>query len=147
MIKEGKADMIQLIVGEKGKGKTKILLDKVNEAAKSAKGNLVFVDKDSSHMFELKNSIRLVNVGEYKIRSSEEFTGFISGIISADHDLEQIFIDTFLISASVKEDDYLDALKKIDEISTKFDVSVTVSISVVKDELPDELKSKVVVAL
>ncbi len=139
--------MIQLIVGEKGKGKTKILLDKVNEAAKSAKGNLVFVDKDSSHMFELKNSIRLVNVGEYKIRSSEEFTGFISGIISADHDLEQIFIDTFLISASVKDGDYLDALKKIDEISTKFNVSVTVSISVVKDELPDELKSKVVVAL
>ncbi len=139
--------MIQLIVGEKGKGKTKILLDKVNEAAKSAKGNLVFVDKDSSHMFELKNSIRLVNVGEYKIRSSEEFTGFISGIISADHDLEQIFIDTFLISASVKDNDYVDSLKKIDEISTKFNVSVTVSMSVLKDDLPEDLRSKVVVAL
>ncbi|MBQ7463705.1 MAG: twitching motility protein PilT [Lachnospiraceae bacterium] len=139
--------MIQLIVGEKGKGKTKILLDKVNEAAKSAKGNLVFIDKDSSHMFELKNSIRLVNVGEYRIRSSEEFTGFVSGIISADHDLEQLFIDTFLISAAVKDDDYIEALRKIDEISAKFNVSVTVSISVTKDDLPDDLKSKVVVAL
>ena len=139
--------MIQLIVGEKGKGKTKILLDKVNEAAKSAKGNLVFVDKDSSHMFELKNSIRLVNVGEYSVRSSGEFTGFISGIISADHDLEQIFIDTFLISASVKDEDYVEALRKIDEVSTKFNVSVTVSISVTKDDLPEDLSSKVVVAL
>ena len=139
--------MIQLIVGEKGKGKTKILLDKVNEAAKSAKGNLVFIDKDSSHMFELKNSIRLVNVGEYRIRSSEEFTGFVSGIISADHDLEQLFIDTFLISAAVKDDDYLQALRKIDEISAKFNVSVTVSISVTKDDLPEDLKNKVVVAL
>ena len=139
--------MIQLIVGEKGKGKTKILLDKVNEAAKSAKGNLVFIDKDSSHMFELKNSIRLVNVGEYRIRSSEEFTGFVSGIISADHDLEQLFIDTFLISAAVKDDDYIEALRKIDEISAKFNVSVTVSISVTKDDLPEDLKSKVVVAL
>ncbi len=139
--------MIQLIVGEKGKGKTKILLDKVNEAAKSAKGNLVFIDKDSSHMFELKNSIRLVNVGEYRIKSSEEFTGFVSGIISADHDLEQIFIDTFLISAAVNDDDYIEALRKIDEISAKFNVSVTVSISVTKDDLPEDLKSKVVVAL
>ncbi len=139
--------MIQLIVGEKGKGKTKILLDKVNEAAKSAKGNLVFIDKDSSHMFELKNSIRLVNVGEYRIRSSEEFTGFVSGIISADHDLEQLFIDTFLISAAVKDDDHIEALRKIDEISAKFNVSVTVSISVTKDDLPEDLKSKVVVAL
>ncbi len=139
--------MIQLIVGEKGKGKTKILLDKVNEAAKSAKGNLVFIDKDSSHMFELKNSIRLVNVGEYRVKSSEEFTGFVSGIISADHDLEQLFIDTFLISASVKDNDYIDALRKIDEISTKFNVSVTVSISVTKGDLPEDLESKVVVAL
>ena len=139
--------MIQLIVGEKGKGKTKILLDKVNEAAKSAKGNLVFIDKDSSHMFELKNSIRLVNVGEYMIGSAKEFTGFVSGIISADHDLEQLFIDTFLISASAKDGDHIEALKKIDEISTKFNVSVMVSISVTKDDLPEELKSKVVVAL
>ena len=139
--------MIQLIVGEKGKGKTKILLDKVNEAAKNAKGNLVFVDKDSSHMFELKNSIRLVNVGEYLIRSSEEFTGFISGIISADHDLEQLFIDTYLVSAKVKDGNYEESLKKIDEISTKFNVSVTVSISVEKDMLSEELKNKVIVAL
>ena len=139
--------MIQLIVGEKGKGKTKILLDKVNEAAKSAKGNLVFIDKDSSHMFELKNSIRLVIVGEYRVKSSEEFTGFVSGIISEDHDLEQLFIDTFLISASVKDNDYIDALRKIDEISTKFNVSVMVSISVTKGDLPEDLESKVVVAL
>ena len=139
--------MIQLIVGEKGKGKTKILLDKVNEAAKSAKGNLVFVDKDKSHMFELKNTIRLVNVGEYMIHSSEEFTGFISGIISADHDLEQIFIDTYLISASVKDGEYEASLRKIDEISTRFNVSVTVSISVEKENLADDLKSKVIVAL
>ena len=119
----------------------------MNEEAKSAKGNLVFIEKDSSHMFELKNSIRLVNVGEYRVKSSEEFNGFVSGIISADHDLEQLFIDTFLISASVKDNDYIDALRKIDEISTKFNVSVTVSISVTKVDLPEDLESKVVVAL
>ena len=139
--------MIQLIVGEKGKGKTKILLDKVNEAAKSAKGNLVFVDKDSSHMFELKNSIRLVNISEYSIRSAEEFTGFVSGIISADHDLEQLFLDGYMILASVEGNNVADSLMKIDEVSSKFNVTVTISISLTKDELPENLQSKVIVSL
>ncbi len=139
--------MIQLIIGEKGKGKTKILLDKVNEAAKNAKGNLVFVDKDSSHMFELKNTIRLVNVSEYNVKSAEEFTGFVSGIISADHDLEQLFLDGYLILASVESHNVADSLKKIDEVSTKFNVTVTISISLEKDALPEDLQSKVIVAL
>ena len=85
--------MIQLITGEKGKGKTKVLLDKANEAAKNAKGSLVFVDKDSSHILELKNSIRLVDVSKYGLSSSAEFYGFAAGLISADHDLEQLYID------------------------------------------------------
>lgn len=139
--------MIQLIVGEKGKGKTKVLLDKVNEAARSAKGNLVFIDKDSSHMYELKNSIRLVNVSEYSINSPEEFTGFISGIISADHDLEQLFLDRYLKIASIKDDNFADSLKKIDEISTKFNITVTVSISVEKKDLPEDIQKKVIVSL
>ncbi len=139
--------MIQLIIGDKGKGKTKILLDRVNEAAKNAKGNLVFVDKDSSHMFELKNSIRLVNVSEYSVNSAEEFTGFISGIISADHDLEQIFLDGYLILASVDGGEISDSLSKIDKVSTKFNVTVTISISLEKEQLPEELQSKVIVAL
>ena len=54
--------MVQLIVGEKGKGKTKHLLDKVNNAVKTASGNIVYLDKDSKHMYELKNSIRLINI-------------------------------------------------------------------------------------
>ncbi|MCR5487347.1 MAG: twitching motility protein PilT [Lachnospiraceae bacterium] len=139
--------MIQLIIGEKGKGKTKILLDKVNEAAKNAKGNLVFVDKDSSHMFELKNSIRLVNASEYSVASAEEFTGFISGIISADHDLEQLFLDGYMILASAESHNMEDSLLKIDEVSSRFNVTVTISISVTKDELPEQLKDKVIVSL
>ena len=139
--------MIQLIIGEKGKGKTKILLDKVNEAAKNAKGNLVFVDKDSSHMFELKNSIRLVNASEYSVASAEELTGFISGIISADHDLEQLFLDGYMILASAESHNMEDSLLKIDEVSSRFNVTVTISISVTKDELPEQLKDKVIVSL
>ncbi|MCR5747263.1 MAG: twitching motility protein PilT [Lachnospiraceae bacterium] len=139
--------MIQLIIGEKGKGKTKVLLDKANEAAKNAKGSLVFVDKDSSHILELKNSIRLVDVSKYNIEASDEFYGFVAGIVSADHDLEQLFIDAFLKTAYVKEDDYIDSLKRIEKLSDKYDITVTVSISVVKEDLPEDLADKVIVAL
>ena len=70
--------MVQLIVGQKGKGKTTVILDKVNEEIKTAKGNIVFLDKDSEHMFELNNKIRLINVSEYLISNSDEFIGFIA---------------------------------------------------------------------
>ena len=139
--------MIQLITGEKGKGKTKVLLDKANEAAKNAKGSLVFIDKDSSHILELKNTIRLVDVSKYGLSSSSEFYGFAAGIISADHDLEQLYIDAFLKTAYVKDDDYIEVLRKIDKLSERYGVTVSVSISVTRDQLPEDMADKVIVAL
>ena len=82
--------MIQIISGEKGKGKTKFLLEKVNEAVKTATGNIVFLDKSTKHMYELNNKVRLINVPELPVDSSDEFTGFLCGILSQDNDLEEI---------------------------------------------------------
>ena len=76
--------MIQLIVGKKGKGKTKHLLAKVNDAIKGAKGNIVYLDKRSKHMYELNNKVRLINVKDYGIENCDEFVGFICGIISQE---------------------------------------------------------------
>ena len=73
--------MVQIIAGRKGKGKTKFLLDKANEAIKNADGSVVYLDKSSKHMYELNNKIRLINVSDYPIDSPEGFIGFISGII------------------------------------------------------------------
>ncbi|MDE6943124.1 MAG: twitching motility protein PilT, partial [Lachnospiraceae bacterium] len=80
--------MIQLIVGKKGKGKTKHLLDKVNAEIKDVEGNVVYLDKSRKHMFELNNKIRLIDVPDYLVSNSDEFIGFICGIISQDHDLQ-----------------------------------------------------------
>lgn len=139
--------MVQLIVGEKGKGKTKILLDKVNEASKEVKGNIVFLDKNTDHMYDLKNSIRLVNTSDYAIKTGSEFIGFVSGIIAADHDLEQIYIDGLLRVAAVQGDEIFETLYKLDKISEAFKVVMTISISVAESALPDDLKKKVVAAL
>ena len=137
--------MIQLIVGEKGKGKTKFLLEKVSEAASSAKGNVVFIDNDLSHMFEIKNTVRFVNVSDYDINGATEFYGFVSGIMSADHDLEQLFIDKMLIISSLDStSDAVELIRKLEKISSKCDVSLTISFTGKKEELPSDLQEKVI---
>ena len=88
--------MVQLIVGKTGKGKTKHLLDKVNSAIKDATGNIVYLDKNAKNMYELNNRIRLINVSDYLINDCDEFIGFVCGIISQDHDLQQMYFDSFL---------------------------------------------------
>ena len=70
--------MVQLIVGKKGKGKTKQLLDKVNAEVKTANGNIVYIDKSTKHMFELNNKVRLIDLSEFDIQNSSEFIGFLS---------------------------------------------------------------------
>ena len=85
--------MVQLIVGEKGKGKTKYLLDKVNTEVKEVSGSIVYLDKSTKHMYELNNKVRLIVAPDYMIDNSDAFLGFVSGIISQDHDLEQMYFD------------------------------------------------------
>ena len=80
--------MVELIVGKKCKGKTKVLLDKVNGAVKDANGSIVYLDKSTKHMYELNNKVRLIDVSGFPVKNADEFVGFICGILSQDHDLE-----------------------------------------------------------
>lgn len=139
--------MIQIIAGEKGKGKTKHLLDKVNESVKSANGNIVYLDKSQKHMYELSNKVRLINASEYLISNCDEFLGFLCGIISQDHDLEEMYLDSFLTIAKLKDEDIGQALTKLDEISSKFHVNFVLSISKNEKDLPDCTNGKVIVSL
>ena len=84
--------MIEIIAGEKGKGKTKELLAKVNHSVAAASGNIVYLDKSQKHMYELNNKVRLINVMDYPIDNCDEFLGFLCGIVSQDHDLEEMYL-------------------------------------------------------
>lgn len=95
--------MVQLIVGEKGKGKTKILLERANNAAKACNGNVVYIDKNIGHMHDLDIKIRLIDASKYPLKSGDEFIGFVLGIVSQDHDLEQIYLDGFMKNARVTD--------------------------------------------
>ncbi|MDD7390530.1 MAG: twitching motility protein PilT [Lachnospiraceae bacterium] len=129
--------MVQIIAGTKGKGKTKILLEKANSAIKEAKGSVVYLDKNTKHMYELNNKVRLINVMDYSVKSCEAFLGFICGIVSQDHDLECMFLDSFLKLAYLEGQDITDAVLTLDEISKKFDVDFVLSVSLDKSDLSD----------
>lgn len=139
--------MVQLVVGKKGKGKTKYLLDKVNAEVQTASGNIVYLDKSTKHMYELNNKIRLIDVSYYMISDSDEFTGFVCGIISQDHDLEKMYFDSFLKIACLEEGGMEAVIQKLEEISGKFKVDFVVSVSLDEDELPASVKDKVIMSL
>ena len=139
--------MVELIVGKKGKGKTKVLLDKVNGAIKSVNGSIVYLDKSTKHMYELNNKIRLIDVSGYPIINADEFVGFICGIISQDHDLEQIYLDSFLTTAKLEGLDISGTLEQLEEIGEKFGISFIISVSLDKEEIPAEFQDKIAKAL
>lgn len=139
--------MIQLIVGEEGKGKTKHLLDKVNNEIKEATGNIVFLDRSSKHMFELNNKVRLINVSEYDFADVSEFIGFIYGITSQDHDMQQMYIDGIMKLAKLDKDSLEVVVKRLDKISEKFGFDIIISASIDESKLSDDLKKFVIVSL
>ena len=140
--------MVQLILGKKGKGKTKIILDMVNKEVNDANGNIVYLDKSMGHMYELNNKVRLINVLDYEIANADEFIGFIRGIVSQDHDLEQIYFDSFLKIAQLEASDRIEeVVAELDQISDKYGFKIVASVSLDEAELPEALKSKVIVSL
>lgn len=139
--------MVHLITGNKGKGKTKWMLDKANKAIKDILGSICYLDKNAQHMYELNNRIRLINVSDYMIENDDQFLGFVSGIISQDHDLEQMYFDSFLSVSYLENADIRPAINRLQKLSEMFEVDFFISISVDDHEIPEELKELVIASL
>ena len=142
--------MVRLIVGNKGKGKTTEILAKANDSIKVATGSVVYLDKSNKHMYDLHRKIRLIDVSRFPIANSEQFVGFVCGIISQDHDLQEMYLDGFLKCAKLGEDDVdmINAtITELDAVSTAFDIDFYISASIDVESLVPALKEKVVAAL
>lgn len=140
-------NMVQIIAGRKGKGKTKYLLDIVNNAVESAQGSLIYLDKTAKHMYELSNKVRLINCSEYPVGSTDGFFGFLYGILCQDHDIETIYLDSFLKLSHLEGEDVKDAVLKLDEIGKKYHLNFVLSMSRDAEELPEEIKEFVTLSL
>lgn len=139
--------MVSLITGNNGKGKSKVLLEKSNSDVKEILGNVVFLDTSTKHMYELNNKIRLINVSEYLLDNPDKFIGFISGIISQDHDLQEMFFDNFLKLANCKIEDLETIIPEFDKLSEKFGIDFCMAVSTSDGDLPASLSDKVITAL
>ena len=139
--------MIQIISGVKGKGKTKFLIQKVNDAVKTATCNIVYLDKNNKHMYELSNKIRLINVKDFPIDNYDSFLGFICGLISQDHDLQAMYLDSFLNIACVSDEYIGYVLTQLDKISKTFETDFVLSISEDAQNLPEEFRENIIISL
>ena len=139
--------MVRLITGKNGKGKSKVLLEKVNTEVKTVLGNVVYIDTTTKHMYELNNKIRLINASEYMLNSGDRFIGFLSGIISQDHDLQQMYFDNFLKLANLEIGEIEGAVRELELLSDKFGVDIYLSVSTSDGDIPASLEDRVLVAL
>ena len=132
--------MVSLIVGHKGTGKTKMMIDLANDRAKSSNGRIVFVNKNHRLMYDLVHEIRVVCMEDYEeITNSDEYVGFLYGIISGDHDIEAIYIDSILKHADVHKDDIPEFLARLKVIAGQHNIDFTVSLSADLEELSEDV--------
>jgi len=128
--------MVKLLIGTKGTGKTKKMIDMANERLQNSNGNIVFINKNDRLIYDLNHSIRVVSMQEYEqIRNSDEYIGFIYGVISGDHDIEVIFIDSILKHADVNVEDIPEFLNRLREISETYKIEFIVSLSAEKETI------------
>ena len=131
--------MIKLIVGTKGSGKTKAMIDQINDAVKTSKGNVVVVEKGMKLTYDISSSARLIDLDEYKISGGEMLYGFVAGLMASNYDITDLYIDGIL---KVLNHDINRLGVVLDEIAAIAGDSVRVVVTVSADEaeLPHNVK-------
>lgn len=129
-------DLIKLVIGQKGTGKTRRMIEMANAALKESKGEIVFVNRENRRMIDLKHQIRFINVKEFQIKDLKVFYGFLAGMISRDYDTEYIYIDGLL---DIIDDDLSDIeqfMFQVKRLSDKFKINFTITMNGNPDNVP-----------
>ena len=133
--------MIKIVYGPKGFGKTKIMIDEVNQAAESAKGNVVFVTDKRISTVSINFNVRCVYTEDHGIDNYQAFIGFINGLLAGNSDIEYIFIDGFRRIIGEKLRGGQKVFKDIKLLQKEYpNLKFIISLSATKEELPSYLK-------
>ena len=140
--------MIRVIMGDKGSGKTKRLIDLANEALKQEHGNIIFVDDDKRYMYDLRHEIRFVDASEYPAAyqcNAREFLGFLCGMLSADFDLSLVAIDAFkkIVRTDLAAEEMADFFAQLEKLSETHNCNFVLSISSSEADVPEYIKKYV----
>ena len=132
--------MLKLMIGVKGTGKTKTLIEKVNAAAATSHGDVVCVEKGTQLRFDIKSKVRLVDTEEYLIRDAKALYGFVAGILASNYDVTDLFVDnTFKIcGGNIAELEVM--LESLNALLVKHDVNVFMTASIPVEDATDTIK-------
>lgn len=136
--------MVKLIASKEGTGKTKRIIDMANERLSNTTGNVVFIDDDKKHIYQLKHDMRFISMDEYPISSHEEFMGFVCGVISNNFDIRDVYIDGLNKVMNMPNEVLPGVMKRFDDISKSFGIDFTMTLTCENCELPESIKEYLV---
>ena len=131
--------MITLILGRKGSGKTKRLIDMCNAATAESKGSVVFIEKDSSLTYDISRQARLAVAEDYQISGYDAFYGFIAGMCASNYDITDIFVDSTIKIGGDNREELATFIERLGALSTKADTNVVLSVSADKEDIPERI--------
>lgn len=134
--------MIKLIIGKKGSGKTKLLIDKVNAAVQNTTGAVVCIEKGMQLTFEIDHKCRLIDADEYAIKGYDAFYGFVSGVLAGNYDIKEIFVDGILkIGEKDGAKDYEGFGALLEKLYKQVPADITIffTVSADQNDLPDSV--------
>lgn len=133
--------MVQILAGEKGEGKTKILIDLANESVSTSDGDVIYIDDDKRHIYDLNHKIRFVEVSEFPLANYRELIGFIYGIFSQNSDITKVFVDgIFKIVQSLGDEDLIKLVTRLDSMSKAYNVDFVLAGNIDPADLPKEVE-------
>lgn len=133
--------MIKVLIGKKGSGKTKTLIESVNTAAKNASGNVVFISNDTKrHMFDIDRDVRMVETSDFALNTYDEFYGFLCGLISNNFDMTNIYIDSITKIVGDNKDGMDKFFGEVEKLGEKYNIEFMFTISMDVEAAPDCIK-------
>lgn len=131
--------MINLIIGKKGTGKTKIIIDQINDAVKSTNGNIVCIEKGDNIRRSISYKVRWCDAEQFCIEGFDSFYGFVAGMLAGNYDIKEIYVDGILKIGGKDFEAFGAMLEKLDKLSGE-DIKIVFTVSADKDELSENVK-------
>ena len=132
--------MIKLIVGTKGSGKTKAMIESINAVTKTTSGNVVVLEKSMQLTYNIDHAARLIDLDEYKVNGYEMMYGFVAGVLAGNYDITELFIDGILKTCNHDLAGLGAFLTKVEGLAATAGTNVTITISAAAEDLPEDVK-------
>ena len=136
--------MVKFILGAKGAGKTRWLIEEANKEIESGNGNIAFVDVDDEHIFTFKHEVRLINAKDYGVETLPELYGFLSGMLAMDFDLEKIYVDSIYKIIPIKAENLSSVYNELEIVAKRSECEIYINVDFSLDEVPEEMKENAI---